>query len=104
DSWTVNGLSANSTHDISSGATLGLAGRNQIIGGLAGEGRVLLGTAQLTAGANDASTTFSGEISGPGSVIKTGAGTLTLTGANTWTGGARLEAGALILGSDGALG
>jgi autotransporter-associated beta strand protein len=39
-----------------------------------------------------------------GSVVKTGAGTLTLTGANTYSGGTTLTQGALAIASDGALG
>ena len=40
--------------------------------------------------------TFSGVISGPGSVTKQGVGTVILTGANVYTGGTTIAAGALV--------
>ncbi|MGI6855386.1 autotransporter outer membrane beta-barrel domain-containing protein [Mesorhizobium sp. 1B3] len=43
----------------------------------------------------DADLTASGVISGSGGIIKTGAGTLTLTGANNYAGGTRVDAGTL---------
>jgi len=49
-------------------------------------------------------TTFSGIISGAGSLVKNGTGTLTLTGANIYTGGTLLSAGTLSIGSASALG
>ena len=50
-------------------------------------------------------TTLSGVISGAGAaLLKTGAGTLTLTGANTFDGGVQLADGTIILGHDDALG
>ncbi|MFN3932581.1 MAG: beta strand repeat-containing protein, partial [Brevundimonas sp.] len=88
-------FSAASTHEVATGATLSLGNSAQTIGGLAGAGSVLLGSAVLTAGANDASTTFGGVISGSGSLVKTGAGTLILTGANTWTGETTVRDGTL---------
>src|SRR5205823_5873681 len=45
----------------------------------------------LTAGSGN----FAGTISGSGSVIKNTAGTLTLTGANTFSGGTTVSAGVL---------
>ena len=56
------------------------------IGSLAGAGSVLLGANTLTIGSNNQSTTFSGVIQGSGGVTKTGTGTLTLSGASTYTG------------------
>ena len=44
------------------------------------------------------------ETSGSWGIIKTGAGTLTLSGNNTYSGGTTLNAGTIILGSDAALG
>ena len=52
------------------------------IGSLEGDGRVILGDNFLAVGSNDASTTFSGSITGAGDFEKTGSGKLTLTGAS----------------------
>ncbi|HKX65358.1 MAG TPA: autotransporter domain-containing protein [Rhizomicrobium sp.] len=45
---------------------------------------------------------FGGVISGTGSVIKTGAGSLTLTGANTYTGTTTIANGTLVIGHAGS--
>src|SRR6202043_3337338 len=49
-------------------------------------------------------STLSGAISGVGSFTKVGAGTLTLTGAKTYSGGTNFNAGVLAVNSDGNLG
>jgi len=59
----------------------------------------------LSVGRNNASTTFSGILSGGGSLVKQGNGTLTLSGANTHKGGTSIAAGgALSAGNLLALG
>jgi autotransporter-associated beta strand protein len=50
------------------------------------------------------SYSVSNTINGTGVVVKQAAGTLTLTGTSTYSGGTRLEAGTLVVGSDAALG
>jgi fibronectin-binding autotransporter adhesin len=65
------------------------------IGSLAGNGMVLPDDQRLTIGGNDLSTVFSGVIQAPGSVTKVGTGTLTLAGANTYTGYTTVTAGTL---------
>ena len=50
------------------------------------------------------SATLSGTISGTNLLNKFGEGTLTLTGNNSFTGGATVEAGALVFGSNGSAG
>jgi autotransporter-associated beta strand protein len=67
------------------------------IGSLEGTGFVRLADRNLTVGSNDLSTTFSGIIQNGGSLEKIGAGTLTLTGANTYTGGATVSSGILLV-------
>jgi autotransporter-associated beta strand protein len=49
----------------------------------------------LTVGGNNASTTYSGAISGVGSLAKTGTGVLTLSGTSTYTGATTIGGGTL---------
>ncbi|HEY3642560.1 MAG TPA: autotransporter domain-containing protein, partial [Xanthobacteraceae bacterium] len=99
----ANAFSPFSAFTVASGATLNLAGFNQAIGSLAGAGGVTLGSATLTTGGDNTSTTFSGAIGGTGgALVKLGSGTFTLSGANTYTGGTTITAGTLQLGSGGA--
>jgi autotransporter-associated beta strand protein len=49
----------------------------------------------LSVGGNNQSTTYAGVMSGGGSLVKAGSGTLTLTGANTYSGGTTVNGGAL---------
>uniref|UniRef100_UPI004039C8D5 autotransporter-associated beta strand repeat-containing protein n=1 Tax=Variovorax sp. BK018 TaxID=3450241 RepID=UPI004039C8D5 len=66
------------------------------VGALAGEGDVVLGSKALTTGGLNTSTMLSGLVSGTGgSLVKVGGGTLTLTGANTYTGGTTVSGGTL---------
>ncbi len=51
------------------------------------------GPVALAVGQNNASTAYSGVLSGDGSLTKQGTGTLTLSGANTFRGGATISAG-----------
>ncbi|MEQ1852132.1 MAG: autotransporter-associated beta strand repeat-containing protein, partial [Chthoniobacteraceae bacterium] len=53
---------------------------------------------------NNASTTFSGVISGGGGLGKGGTGTLTLSGANTYGGGSQIFNGTMVLNSATAAG
>ena len=52
----------------------------------------------------EANATLSGPISGPGALDKIGPATLTLTGVNSYLGGAFIQGGALAVGGDAALG
>ena len=85
---------------VASGATLALNNHNQTIGSLAGVAgsSVDLANKRLVIGANNADTTFAGVISqsgGGAELHKTGTGTLTLTGANTYTGHTEVLGGKL---------
>ncbi len=84
----------NGTLDVS-----GFSGNVVIgIGSLEGDGLVLIGSAMLTIGANSLDTTFSGQISGTGGMLtKVNAGTLALTGANTYSGGTVIQGGVLLV-------
>ena len=79
---------------------------NQTIGNLTGSSgsHVTLGSNVLTV--NEAGmTTFAGVISGGpgGALIKSGSGTLTLSGGNTYPGGTTINAGTLALATPGFL-
>ena len=74
------------------------------IGSLAGDGLVFMGGVILEVGRNNLDTTFSGTMQDGGasggtgaSFTKIGTGTLTLSGANTYTGGTTVAAGALVI-------
>ncbi len=71
------------------------------VGSLEGDGMVTLGGFNLAVGSINLSTTFSGTIEdgnyGPGSLTKIGSGTLTLSGANTYSRGTTVSAGELKL-------
>ena len=91
------------------GAILNITGYNNSIGSLTGGGaaggNVTLGAATLTVGSDNTSpAAYAGIISGTGALIKTGTGTLALSGANTFTGGFTLNAGALNINNGSALG
>jgi autotransporter-associated beta strand protein len=84
------------------GGTFDLNGHDQTVGDLSGTGgAIALGSDVLTAGTAKTAA-FAGAISGSGLFVKTGAGTLTLTGASNYTGGTVILDGTLQLGDGGA--
>ncbi|WP_395451278.1 autotransporter domain-containing protein [Aminobacter sp. UC22_36] len=92
-------LSERSDYTIASGATLELAAPDwhiATIGSLAGAGNLKIGGANstLAIGKNNASTVFSGTISGTGSLSMIGAGKLSLTGTSVLEGSLKLEGNA----------
>jgi fibronectin-binding autotransporter adhesin len=56
----------------------------------------------LTVGGNGASTSYLGALTGPGSLVKTGTGTLTLGGANSYAGTTTVAAGTLLVNGNQA--
>jgi outer membrane autotransporter protein len=110
-------LSLNSAFTVNS--ILDLNGFDSTIGSLSGTGSVIngepsgspspspVGPATLTVGNDNSNSTFSGVIEDGTGVLqltKIGAGTLTLTGANTYSGGTTVSAGTLQLGNGGTTG
>src|SRR5271166_1301972 len=104
----VTGFSPNSAFTVNS--TLDLNGFSNTIGSLFGTGIVLNNgatAAALTAGNDNANSTFSGILQNGTSVLalaKSGKGMLVLTGANTYSGGTTISAGTLQLGNGGTAG
>lgn len=125
-SFTVTTDSGGTTafHDSSSGGSArfitnaggafdisGLTAAGMTAGSIEGAGNYFLGSKQLTVGGNNASTTVSGVVADGGasggtggSLVKTGTGTLTLTGSNSYTGGTTIAAGTLQVGNGGTTG
>ena len=104
--------------DNQAGALLDVSGMNAAplsIGSLSGAGRVALGATQLTVGGLDRTDTIAGIISDAGSefvqpgsgtgggIVKVGQGTLTLSGANTYTGSTTVASGTLSAGAANTL-
>jgi autotransporter-associated beta strand protein len=98
-----------------SGTTPTVVGDSFTFGALTGSGNITLteinegnlavgNSVALTVGGNNSSTTYSGVLSGGGSLTKAGTGTMTLSGANIHTGGTTVSAGTLKIGSATALG
>ena len=83
---------------VDAGATLRLGG-SETAASLAGAGSVVTGGAGslLSVGGGNAGSAFDGVVSGSGGLAKTGTGTLTLSGANSYGGGTRVVAGTLKL-------
>jgi autotransporter-associated beta strand protein len=105
-----NSLSPNSATTIVANGFLDLDGTSQAIGSLAGAGtvqNVATGTATLTTGGNNASTTFSGVIKDDFDTLavnKVGTGTMVLSGTNTYSGGTTIAAGAVQVTNNNSVG
>jgi autotransporter-associated beta strand protein len=105
-------LATNKNLTITKG-TFDLGGYNQTVNGLSGVASVSLITntgsadSKLTVGNGGGGATFSGVIQDGTthklSLEKTGIGTQTLAGANTYTGATTIKAGTLTLGAGGSL-
>ncbi|HWV61458.1 MAG TPA: autotransporter domain-containing protein [Sphingopyxis sp.] len=82
--------------NLGQGGTLDITGKDQTIGGLEGEegSNVELGDSELTVD-QPGNTAFGGDISGTGSFVKQGEGTLNLTGNSTYTGPTSVNGGTL---------
>lgn len=75
----------------------GHEGTSATFGSIEGDGLIVLHKRGVTVGATDVDTTFSGVIKGPGALTKTGAGVLSLSGANPYRGATTIDAGALLV-------
>ncbi|MEE4453135.1 autotransporter-associated beta strand repeat-containing protein [Novosphingobium resinovorum] len=88
-------IPASSAVIVAGGGTLDIRA-DQTVGGLGGAGQVVLGATLTTGGLGNADS-FSGTISGSGGLVKTGTGSLTLGGANTYDGTTTVATGTLAL-------
>jgi autotransporter-associated beta strand protein len=90
---------------LNAGATLDLNGFNETVNGLSSAAATALVTnsslnaATLTVGANAATSSYAGRLGGAVSLVKTGAGTVTLAAYCGHTGTTVAEAGTLSLGA-----
>jgi len=89
----------------------GLTSSGTTAGSIEGDGSFLLGAKTLTVGSNNLSTEVSGVIADGGAsggvggaLVKVGTGTLTLTGANSYSGGTTINAGTLAVAANVNLG
>jgi fibronectin-binding autotransporter adhesin len=105
-SWGANQIWTNnqSSLNVASGAEFDVDAAHARFSGLSGAGTIVLGLSgpyllqKLTVGVADASSDFAGVIrngSATAPLEKVGAGTLTLSGANTYTGATAVSAGRL---------
>jgi autotransporter-associated beta strand protein len=82
------------------GATLVLDDTAETVGGLVGDGTVVLSGSELTlAVAADAEAFFTGTLTGDGGLVKTGDGTQVLFGTNTYSGATVVQSGNLLIQS-----
>jgi autotransporter-associated beta strand protein len=90
---------------VATGTTVNIAGQSQVINALAGSGTVLnngAAAATLMVGSQGSSSTFAGSLNNGTqtlSLTKIGAGTLTLSGTNGYTGVSTLTAGVIESGN-----
>lgn len=89
---------AGGTVDIS-----GLTSGGMTAGSIEGAGNYVLGANTLTTGSLNSSTQVDAIISGTGGLTKVGTGTLTLAGANTYTGATTISSGTLALSGFGSI-
>lgn len=94
---------------LTTATDLGAPGVDEIYGwGLVNAAKAVRGygmfTSMVTLDTQGYVSTFSNDISGPGGFVKAGAGTLILTGNNSYSGGTTLSQGTLVLGSSTAAG
>ncbi|QEG33643.1 autotransporter-associated beta strand repeat-containing protein [Bythopirellula goksoeyrii] len=101
----ANRISNSSDLVVNGSGTFDLNNFTEAVDSITGSGLITLGSGTLTVVENSASTrTFSGSITGTGSLAKNGSHTLVLTGNNTFSGELSLSGGTLSVGASNNLG
>src|SRR6185436_20418966 len=85
------------------GTGMTLSGGSFSAGSLAGGGPIS-SSITLTVGSDGTSSSYTGLLSGGGSLVKTGGGILILAGPNSYSGGTSLNTGAIAVSADNNLG
>ncbi|MEB0174977.1 autotransporter-associated beta strand repeat-containing protein, partial [Undibacterium sp. CCC3.4] len=104
----VNAFGSNSLLSTAAGATLDLGGYNQSLGGLSGTAGTVSNSgaaATLSVGTANGATTYLGVLqdgAGQLALQKVGSGSLSLGGANTYSGATTISAGSLLAGAANA--
>jgi len=95
----------NATLDMNAAdsGTVSLNNLSATLGALTGSRNLALGSGTVAIGNNPLSTTYSGALSGTGSLVKIGNGSLTLSGSNSYTGSTSVSAGTLAMGANNVL-
>ena len=96
----------NSTLDMNAAdaGVLDMNGINATLGGLKGTGGVtLIANHTLSIGNDNQATTYSGTLTGSGSLAKIGSGTSTVLGSSNFSGATTIASGALDVGGGGGL-
>jgi fibronectin-binding autotransporter adhesin len=109
---TATWLASNQISDtatVTANGTVALGTFSETVGALTGSGSVTVGSGSVftIGGSNNLNSTFTGVISGTGTIAKSGTGTLELTGANTFGGAGQtvtVNSGTLSISSNGNLG
>jgi autotransporter-associated beta strand protein len=81
---------------LNSPGSLGFGGFNLAVGSMSGQAPINSGGGSLSVGGDNTSSTYSGTISGSGSLTKTGSGTLTLTASDAYSGPTTINQGKLV--------
>ncbi len=84
---------------VSSGSTFDLNDWTETIGSLSGSGLVRIGNGRLIVGTDNSDTFFTGAITGIGTIVKVGSGTLRLSNTNGFTGEIIVQGGSVALTS-----
>jgi autotransporter-associated beta strand protein len=101
-SWTlVDQTTVVGRMQLNSGASLNLDGYDLTVGSMGGVAPINLSTHMLTAGSDNTDSTYSGSISGNGTLVKTGSGILSLSGSDSYLGMTTVNMGELdLIGQD----